>query len=223
MPAPPLRASALLAALLGLVGLHAEPARANLIVNGSFELPDVGPTGVMVIFSGGEPPGFGWTVGIGNVEVAGEQYPPLPGPSFDGGQHLDLNGVTVGQIFQVFATTAGADYTLTYAYASNYAHHDEADPARAMVYVTDIVSNMHVVTPTLISHGTSSETDLDWFVHEVTFTAVGESTGLSFDSESRQTPLGGMLLDGISVVVPEPATAALCLVGLAGLAARRRP
>lgn len=218
----PIRALAVLSTLLGLMLAGASPGRANLITNGSFELPDVGPTGVEVIFSGGEPAGFGWQVGHGNVEVAGELYAPLPGPSLDGDQHLDLNGVTVGNIFQFFSTTVGVEYEMSFAYASNYAHHGPTHPALATVYITD-VSSTQVVTPFSISHGTSASTDLDWFVHSMRFTAIGASTAVGFDSESRQTPLGGILLDAVSVtVVPEPGTASLCLFGLLGLAARRR-
>jgi len=192
-------------------------ANASLIVNGSFESPDVGPKGVATFFAGPVPPGFGWTVNSGNVEVAGELYPPLPGPAFDGGQYLDLNGISIGSIAQFFATTPGSEYQLTFAYASNYAHHDEANPALASVFVTDVASLTQLVTPFTISHGTSSASDLDWIVHQLSFTAVGTSTGLGFNSESRNTPLGGILLDGVAIV-PEPGTAALLLVGLAALA-----
>ena len=99
---------AALAVVLVLTASRAAPVSATLIVNGGFEVPDVGPTGVEIIFGSG-PTGFGWTVG-GNVEVAGELYPPLPGPAFEGGQFLDLNGVTVGAITQFFATTAGIEH-----------------------------------------------------------------------------------------------------------------
>lgn len=201
--------------------LLATPAHANLIVNGSFEEPDVGPTGVATFFPGPVPPGFGWTVNSGNVEVAGELYPPLPGPAFDGSQYLDLNGTSIGSIAQLFDTTPGAEYRLSFAYASNYAHHGVLDPAFAMVFVTDVSSLTQLVTPFTISHGSSSSTDLDWIVHEVDFTAIGTSTGLGFNSESRRTPLGGILLDGI-VVVPEPGTSSLFCLGLLGLTARRR-
>jgi hypothetical protein len=167
------------------------------------------------------PPGFGWTVNSGNVEVAGELYPPLPGPAFDGGQYLDLNGTSIGSIAQFFATTPGVEYLLTFAYASNYAHHDESNPAFANVFVTDVATITQLVTPFTISHGSSSANDLAWIVHQASFTAIGTSTGLGFNSESRNTPLGGILLDGV-VVIPEPGTAALLLVGLTALASARR-
>ena len=198
----------------------AAPAGA-MIINGSFEFPDVGLTGIQTFFPGPVPEGFGWTVNSGSVEVAGELYPPLPGPAFDGTQFLDLNGVSVGSIAQFFETTPGVEYQLSFAYASNYAHHDAANPAVASVFVTDVGSLTQLVTPFVISHGTSLSSDLDWLVHEVAFTAVGAMTGLGFNSESGQTPLGGILLDGI-LVVPEPGTAFLLGGGLCVLAARRR-
>jgi hypothetical protein len=191
------------------------------IINGSFEVPDVGLTGIQTFFQGPVAEGFGWTVNSGNVEVAGELYPPLPGPAFDGSQYLDLNGVSIGSIAQFFETTPSAQYRLSFAYANNYAHHDPADPALASVFVTDVGSLTQLVTPFIISHGTSSSNDLDWIVYEATFTAIGSSTGLGFNSESRNTPLGGILLDGIEVV-PEPGTVILVGVGVCLLVVRGR-
>ena len=220
MPAPSLRLVAALTATLGLVVARAEPARAILIVNGSFETPDVGPDGIASISAGPAPPGFGWTVDTGNVEVFGELYAPLPGPSFDGQQHLDLNGVRVGALSQIFSTSAGVDYEVRFVFASNYAWHDTNNPALATVRIADVGSATDLVAPVQISHGTSSATDLDWTAISLTFTAIGPATSLGFTSDSIDTPLGGILLDD-AVVVPEPSTASLCLIGLLGLAARR--
>jgi hypothetical protein len=213
------RITTLVAIAIALVGPTWE-AEAS-VINGGFEFPDVGPTGIQTFFPGPVPSGFGWTVNSGNVEVTGELYPPLPGPAFEGTQYLDLNGTSVGSIAQFFNTVPGVGYQLSFAYASNYAHHDAANPALASVFVTDVGSLTQLVTPFVISHGTSSSSDLDWVVHQLAFTAVGSSTGLGFNSESGQTPLCGILLDAI-VVVPEPSTASLVGLGLLLLAVRQR-
>ena len=188
-------------------------AQANLVINGGFEFPNVGPTGIATFFPGPVQPGFGWTVNSGNVEVAGEFTPSVPGPAFDGAQYLDLNGTDIGSIAQFFSTTPGVTYDMSFAYASNYAHHGESNPAHATVFVTDVGSVTQLVTPFSIHHGSSSASDLDWVVHEIQFTAIGTSTGLGINSESRNTPLGGILLDGVTIV-PEPSTGLLLLLGL---------
>jgi MYXO-CTERM domain-containing protein len=218
------RALVVLGVLLILLEVHAGPAHASLIVNGSFEIPDVGPMGIATISVGTGPAGFGWTVDAGNVEVTGELYPPLPGPSFDGQQHLDLNGVLVGALSQTFSTAAGVDYDVSFVYASNYVHHNTTNPALATVRIADVGSGTDLVSPFSISHGTSSSTDLDWTLVVLTFTAIGPDTSLGFTSDSIDTPFGGILLDGV-VVVPEPSTLALGVLGLLGLLAfvwRRR-
>jgi len=205
-------------ATLAMLCLARPPALGDILVNGSFETPVVGLTGVRVISPGGEPAGFGWVVNSGNVEVFGELYPGLPGPAFDGQQQLDLNGVSVGTLSQSFATAAGLSYLLGFAYANNYVHTNQANPALATVRVFDTASGANLVTPLSISHGTSASTNLDWTTGTVMFTATGANSTLRFISNTSD-PAGGILLDGVSVngvsAVPEPSVTALLVVALA--------
>ncbi len=216
------------AALALLVGQPTQ-VRADLIVNGSFERPNVGLTGIIEISRGTEPAGFGWRVDAGTVEVFGQLYPGLPGPSFDGVQHLDLNGISIGTLSQAFATTPGTDYQLSFAYANNYVHTNQTNPALATVRLLDTATGLDLLNPLGISHGTSTSTNLDWIVGTLTFTATGDSTTLRFISNT-QDPLGGILLDGVSVnavsvtVVPEPSSIMLVTLGalsLLGYSCRR--
>lgn len=185
------------ASILALLAGHPGAASGELIANASFEIPSVGPTGISVITPGNEPPGFGWSVDAGSVEVLGELFPTLPGPSFDGEQHLDLNGTTVGTLSQAFTTVPSQVYTLSFAYANNYIHTNETNPASAVVEITDTGTAADLLDPFTISHGNSTSTDLNWTVGGLIFTAIGPNSTLRFASNSA-TPFGGILLDGVS-------------------------
>lgn len=197
------------------------PASAQLLVNGSFESPSVGLTGISVISSGFA--GFFWQVDAGNIEIQGQQYPDLPGPAFDGTQFVDLNGTAPGALAQTFATTPGTPYTVSFAYANNYVWTNPASPALATVHVAT-TSGTDLIPPVTLSHGTSTAANLDWTVDTFSFTPTTTTTALRFISNSPATPLGGLLLDGASVTaVPEPNTiAALASLAASGLLARRR-
>lgn len=203
--------------------LSAGDARANLIINGSFETPDVTNGTYVTIFPGGEPAGFGWSVVAGSVDANDEELnagQPL-GPAYDGRQFLDLNGTLAGTLSQTFATTPGVSYTLDFAYSNNFAFTNMSDPATAVVTVTDTGIGNDLITPLTISHGTGGPGDQDWTVESLTFAATGSNTTLTFTSTRFTTPLGGILLDGVSVVGPAavPAPGGLALVGVGLLAA----
>ncbi len=198
--------------VLLVLAVSVRPAQADFI-NGSFEDPVVGQAGILVIGAGNEPAAFGWTVTAGTVEVQGQLYASLPGPAFHGTQFLDLNGISVGSISQTFATTAGQQYRIDFAYASNYTHNTPLDPATALVRIVDGVSGSVLLANQALSHGTSSAANLDWKLASFDITATGNSTMLVFESTRLTKPFGGILLDGVSVnAVPEPASGVLLTV-----------
>jgi hypothetical protein len=205
---------------LAILSIVASSASGAVLINGSFEAPEAG-SGIISITPGSEPGGFGWTVLSGDIEVQSESYFNLPGPAFDGNQFMDLNGASQSGIAQVFTTVIGGNYSLTFAYASNYSHHGPGNPALATFSLTDEGSGANFFAPQVISHGSSSSTNLDWRVQTVDFVATGSSTRLSFVSNSPETPFGGILLDGVSIV-PEPGTTALFGVGVLTILRRRR-
>jgi hypothetical protein len=218
----PFASSLLIIALMAGTGL--DTATANLIVNGSFEVPST-PNSIYTIVLGGEPAGFGWTVTKGEVETFdGLGYDFGYGQPYHGSQILDLNGVAVGGISQAFATTPGMSYQLTFAYANNWAATSPTDPATATVRIFDTGSGLDVVSPLAISHGTSAQSNLDWTLATLTFVPTGTSTTLDFDSTRYSTPTTGIFLDAVSVTpVPEPKSiAAASAASLAGLALVRR-
>jgi hypothetical protein len=178
----------------------------ELIVNGSFEFPNVGPNEIAELSPGSEPDGFGWKVDFGTVEVLGYNdlappgYPRPSGPAFDGQQFLDINGISVGGLSQSFPTTPGANYKLTFEYGNNYAHTGVTNPAVTVVHIVDTTTSTELVNPLSVTHGTSVSTNLDWTQAEVGFIAIGNATTLRFVSRTTADQFGGTLLDAISVV-----------------------
>lgn len=199
------------------VFLAATGSLANNITNGSFEAP-VQPPGAFIDFGpGGEPAGFDWTVSFGTVDVSALPNAFVLYTAYDGNQALDLNGNNNGGIYQDFATTAGQQYALTFAYADNSL---EGGISTADVSVTDLTSS-GLLLFTGISHSTSTNSppNADWTLFDSTFTATGALTRLSFASTSvGGGPSSGIVLDAVAVTpVPEPASA-LLLAGLGCLA-----
>jgi Protein of unknown function (DUF642)/PEP-CTERM motif len=213
-------------------------ARADLIINGSFESPSATSSGkINEIFPGSEPVGFDWTVNSGTVEIVQQGYTTpqgqtFSGPAFDGVQFLDLDGISAGSISQTFVTTAGTLYELSFAYANNPFRNnpfDSGDPS-ATVKVFDTGTNADLASLS-ISHNTSTGSDYQWTSSgQIDFIAEGSSTTLSFISNDAAGSDGGILLDAVSVnaaasVVPEPSSLTLLgigIIGTIGYAWRRR-
>lgn len=197
--------------------LLAAETRANLIVNGSFEEGNYTGGDYNVVPAGGSAL-TGWTVGDQGVDwhkaVAGF------GPAHSGNLMVDLNrngGSTgSGTLSQSFATTIGAQYDLSFYLAGPSLYFP--NPRQVRVEVAG--------STTIFSHAASSESQLDWGEQALTFTATEATTTLTFSSVDANN-FWGPMLDDVSVTasalaVPEPSTAALLSLGLAGLLLERR-
>jgi len=86
---------------------------ANLLINGGFEQPVVLAGAFFRTLGVGIAELTGWTIAAGNLDVVNNQ------PSAEGTQSLDLNGTNPAVLRQEFATTPGARYRLSFAYANN--------------------------------------------------------------------------------------------------------
>jgi hypothetical protein len=85
------------------------PARADLIVNGSFETPDI-PTGTFQVFP--SIPGWSTTFGSG-IEIQDH----VAGSPFVGAQHVELDSFDNSGMSQVVSTVPGQTYHLSFAYS----------------------------------------------------------------------------------------------------------
>jgi hypothetical protein len=212
--------------------LTAHSAQADLITNGSFEVPTVpGGPQFLDIAPGAEPAGFGWRVTSGTVDVGlgGGFFPP----AFIGTQFLDLDGFTPGTISQSFPTTSGTTYDLSFAYANNPYTGAPASacvppstascatiPAHATTTIVDAGTGTELITPLMLTHSNSTVPDANWTLSgEIAFVAEGTMTTLAFASDDPSNSNGGIFLDAISVnaasaAVPEPGSLVLLLSAL---------
>lgn len=199
-----LKTTGLFASLL-LVAI-AVPARADLIINGGFEDPDI-ETGTWTLLNGIT----GWsTVGDSVIEIQDN----VAGTPYEGGQFVELDSDRQSTIRQDVSTDAGADYILSFAFA--------ARPG------TDLVAdNFMQVTwdgSTVFSAAAPDYTP-NWTVYNVHVTASSASTIITFgDLSSNARSTYGVYLDAVSLVrkVPEPATLGLLGLGLLGLGLSRK-
>ena len=151
----------------------AASASVNLVNNGSFEAPVISDPCCNTV-----PPDLlpGWTVNSGSVNVVNGTYNTTsshPNLAYEGNQYLDLVGQdTTGDISQFLNTVAGQVYTLTFAYANNIFAGATSASAEVTIGTLDAV----------ISHNTSSTSDLDWTIFTGTFVGTGSPMELEFAS-----------------------------------------
>jgi hypothetical protein len=186
-------------------------AQANLLVNGNFE---------------DATPSTGWsstpTTGFAPISVYGTCCANTGG-AYTGGSNAAFFGWdqrTGGSIWQDFATTVGASYTVSFQYGAIAAANLQSLVAEALggPSFSSVLGTTTVQAP-----GTTNWNQILGAPVSFTFVATGTSTRLLF----RDTSLGSNNTDGVLdnvAVVPEPATVALMLAGLGvvGFMARRR-
>jgi hypothetical protein len=126
-----------------------------------------------------------------------------------------MNGTQPGSISQSFATTAGTDYSLPFAYANNF---NAGSPvATAEVKVTGTITLLDQT----VSHSGSTASNMNYALFSGTFVADSPTSTLQFTALNSGP--WGIALDAVSVT-PEPASLVLFGLGAIGLllATRRR-
>jgi hypothetical protein len=201
--------------VFGLVGATRSNASSNLIVNGSFENPNVG-TGWSAFSS--IP---GWNTNGNGIEI--DYSPVVGGPAYDGNQSLEVNYDYPENVYQtVTGLTPGQTYLLSWAYGDRPGSGNEQ---------LDVTFGGNVVA-TDYDNLDGSNSTLLWFPNSVVVTATGTSEVLSFNGmyPNEVYDNGGLSygneVDAVSLTsaVPEPASLPLFLTGfgLLGVVAWRR-
>lgn len=196
-------------------------AQANLLTNGSFENPNntfVADVNHTMSLASGSTAIPGWTTTNGTFTAWIQNGNPWNIPASDGSFFLDLTGysdsVTYGGVTQSFATTIGAQYTLTFdlGYGGNSGLF--AGPASVNVSVGGAA--------TTFTSGSGTPNPGVWNHETYNFTATSTTTLLSIIGHS--TAGGDYIgLDNADVElgtvssVPEPATFGFVGVALLGL------
>ncbi|MFO1459965.1 MAG: DUF642 domain-containing protein [Verrucomicrobiota bacterium] len=201
---------------LGVAGVAIAlfPARANLLVNGSFETP----SGGYLYVPGGSTYLPGWLTQLNGVEIVtatdigvGYNYPST---IQDGTQMIDLAPFiyTGGGISQTFATTPGTSYNVNF-YGSSVSSFGKNGTGSILVTVDSSVKLFNLNTPS---------SDFVWDPLGLSFVASGTTATLTFVSLSDPYTQFAAI-DNVSVTaVPEPLeTSVLAGLGLAGLAGVR--
>lgn len=189
-------------------------AKANLLVNGSFEAPNSNYRYVR----GGSSLLPGWRTELNGVEIVtdrdiGVGYTYLSTIQ-DGKQMVDLAPFvyTGGGISQTFPTSPGLSYEVSF-YASSVQSFGKNGTGSLIISVDSVVQHLELIT---------RQADFDWKPYRFAFVASDSQATLKFVSLSdpfRQFAA----IDNVSVVqVPEVSSVVMGLVGVAALVAVRR-
>ncbi|MGH9719194.1 MAG: PEP-CTERM sorting domain-containing protein [Bryobacteraceae bacterium] len=185
------------------------PARADLIVNGSFEDPDI-PQNTFAVFSSIP----GWTRYFGpSIEIQDRIVNNKLLPAYKGTQHLELDSFANTGIQQAVTIPSDGLYILSLAYS--------ARPGRsASTNTVEVLWDSAVIGAYSLSGIGLNQ--LDWQLQFLAINAVAGDHILGLQSAGTSDTLGG-LVDAVALeAAPEPGTWLMAVAGLAGVMVRAR-
>jgi hypothetical protein len=192
-----------ISAMLALTLVGTVTARANLLSNGSFELP----TAPLNWF--GEYTSIpGWASTYSSIEIHNQVY-----PAFAGNQYVEVDVWQNSDIFQTVPTIPGQIYTLSFAYAPRPERAADTNPIN--VFFNGILVDS-------VTRSGLGETTTSWSTHSYLVTATAETSTVLFAAAGISDGYGGLLDDVQLIAVPEPSTMVLVVAGLMGLVHQRR-
>jgi choice-of-anchor C domain-containing protein len=145
-------------------------ARANLLVNGSFETGPTLPAFGSMLINAGATTLTGWTIGGVNLEYVNETvWVPA-----DGTRSLALSGTGAGSLSQSFTTVPGSLYTVSFALSGEL----HLDPYVRHVRVAAAGQSQDFSFDTIGAW----EWNMQWATKSWSFTANASTTTLSFTS-----------------------------------------
>lgn len=183
-------------------------ASTNIISNGDFSSPNLNGGWTIQNTLGG------WTSRNGNgVEIGASGIYGLPTVN-SGGQHLEVNGYGLGDIYQNVNLTAGQTYVLTFLYGGR----PDGGEQKLNVFAGN---DLLTATPLTGSYGS-------WTSQSFSFIAKGGLTPISFTSVATNglSSYGNEVANVSLSAVPEPAAWGMMIAGfgmVGGLVRRRRP
>tara|TARA_R110002111_G_scaffold3391_3_gene20798 strand:+ start:891 stop:1505 length:615 start_codon:yes stop_codon:yes gene_type:complete len=188
-----------------LLALSSQVNAANIVINGSFENPDIAP-GTWSVHS---PSILGWTTGSAGVEIRDN----VAGTAYEGDQfaELDSHGSDSNSyITQTLSTVIGQMYELSFAYSPRIGQPEQTNGIDVfwngglLDSVTATGSNIH-----------------NWVVYTFMVQGTGSDV-LKFAATGIEDTLGGSLDDVQVSAVPIPAAALLFAPALLGFMGLRR-
>ena len=208
-----------------LLFLNSANVNAGLLLNGSFEAQDIGPS---LFLSVDQSFIDDWqtTASDNKIEVWNNGFQGVT--AYDGKQHVELNANESSTLFQdVAGITSGSLLDFFFAHRAR-AHWDSSvDPGTVFdemqLTITDIVTGS-------VLFSQNYTTGLEWQLYTGNDVATATGNTLRFAYTSINTATGdntiGNFLDYVGfgtdlVKVPEPSSIALLALGLLGLSSRK--